>query len=203
MLGRDVAYAITLPLSDIAVVVRHNRHGGLLRSLTGDLFATGGRTEKELIIARGLEKLGVATPEVVAYALYSAFAGLVRSDVLTAEIPASRDLGKLLSETTPESVARQQGWDATQRLLQRLRSAQVRHHDLNVKNVLLREMPEGGFASYLLDVDRVEFGCDRDHADSANRRRLIRSVVKWRDERGVTITDEEIETLRRTATSTR
>jgi hypothetical protein len=138
----------------------------------------------------------------VAYALYPAFAGLVRSDVLTAEIPDSHDLGKVLLDTTPGSHERQKAWDATLRLLRRLRSAEVRHHDLNVKNVLLRETNDGVFASYLLDVDRVELGCDRSRADGANRARLIRSVRKWRDTRGATVSDEEIETLRRTETST-
>src|SRR4051812_49104071 len=61
MQGRDVAYAITLPHSEMAVVVRHNRHGGLLRSITGDLFAGGSRTEQELIIALGLAKLSIPT----------------------------------------------------------------------------------------------------------------------------------------------
>jgi len=200
--GRDVAYGITLPQTEIAVVVRHNRHGGLLRSITGDVFAGGSRTELELVIARGLTKLGITTPEVVAYGLYPAFAGFVRSDVLTAEIPDSEDLGDLLLRTAPESEARQRAWDAAARLLRRLRSAQVRHHDLNVKNMLLRDTHDGVYASYLLDVDRVEFGCNRSAAARGNLARLIRSVEKWRDARGAKITAEEIETLRRTATST-
>jgi YD repeat-containing protein len=199
--GRDVAYAITLPQTGIAVVVRHNRHGGLLRSITGDVFAGGSRTEMELLIARGLAKLGVTTPEVVGYALYPAFPGFVRSDVLTEEIPDSRDLGNLLLETPPDSEARQQAWDAAARLLRRLRSAHVRHHDLNVKNVLLRDTQDGVYASYLLDVDRVEFGCNRTAAARANVARLIRSVEKWRDTRGAKISAAEIETLRHTATS--
>ena len=200
--GRDVAYAITLPRTDIAVVVRHNRHGGLLRSITGDVFAGGSRTEMELLIARGLATLGVATPEVVGYALYPAFAAFVRSDVLTAEVPNARDLGGLLMETTPESEARQLAWDAAARLLRSLRTAQVRHHDLNVKNVLLRDTQDGVYAGYLLDVDRVEFGCNRNAAARANVARLIRSVEKWRDTRGLKVSAAEIETLRRTATST-
>jgi hypothetical protein len=126
---------------------------------------------------------------------------LVRSDVVTAEVPDSSDLGALLLATKPGTDERLRGWDATGRLLLRLRSRGVRHHDLNVKNVLLRETADRGFETYLLDVDRVELGCNRRYAERANRNRLVRSVEKWRDTRGAAITDEEIEALRRTATS--
>jgi hypothetical protein len=202
MQGRGVAYAITLPGSQIAVVVRHNQHGGMLRSITGDVFAGGGRTEKELLIALGLEKLRIPTPKVVAYALYPAFAGLVRSDVLTEEIHDSQDLGALLLDSAPGSGRRNHGWEATKRLLQRLRTEGIRHHDLNVKNVLLRMTPDTGFEAYLLDVDRVEFGCDRRWAARANWARLRRSIEKWRKTRGAAITDAELASLRHTVPST-
>lgn len=200
--GRETAYAISLPGDLTPVVVRHNRHGGALRALTGDLFWSATRAPMELEASLALQSLDVPTPTVVAYAVYPAGAGFSRCDVLTEEIPESMDFGRLLLETAPSDEDRTRGWNATRRLLKRLAAAGVRHHDLNVKNILLRRADDGLFAAYVLDVDRVEFDCSRRDAYAGNRARLRRSVEKWRDTRGARITDGEIDTLRRTTTST-
>lgn len=189
--GREVAYAITLPAS-ISVVVRHNRHGGALRALTGDLFLGATRAPRELEASLELHALGVPTPPVVAYAVYPAGPGLARSDVVTEEIDGGIDLGEMLLRTQPETDERRKAWNATTRLLRRMASAGVRHHDLNVKNVLLRPVADELFAAYALDVDRVEFDCARRDAYAGNRARLRRSVDKWRRTRGATITDAEV-----------
>jgi hypothetical protein len=200
--GRDAAYAILLPQTRLQVVVRHNRHGGLLRALTGDLFAGATRAPLELDTALSLHALGIPTPHVVGYALYPAPMGLARSDVVTEEVVDAVDFGALLLATEPDSDERRTGWNATRRLLKKLAAAGVRHHDLNVKNILLRRTADGLFAGYVLDVDRVEFDCTRRDAYAGNRARLRRSVEKWRDTRGARITAAEIDALRSTATST-
>lgn len=201
MQGRATAYAITLPVVDLPVVVRHNQHGGALRAITGDLFFAPTRAPGELDTARALHALAIPSPAVVAYGVYPASAGLARADVITEEIPDSVDLGALLLATDPESDERRRGWNATRRLLKRLASAGVRHLDLNVKNVLLRRTNDDLFAGYVLDVDRVEFDSTRRDAYAANRARLRRSVEKWRDTRGAKVTALEIEALRRTVPS--
>jgi tRNA A-37 threonylcarbamoyl transferase component Bud32 len=200
MQGRDVAYALTLPEGH-DIVVRHNRHGGALRSLTQDIFLGATRAPDELSISLRLHSLGVPSPQVLAYAVYSAGLGTARSDVVTEEIPESVDFGALLLETDPASEGRRRGWNAVTRLLKRLSAAGVRHHDLNVKNILLRRMPDGLFAGHVLDVDRVEFDCTRRDALAGNRGRLRRSVEKWRRTRGARITESEIEALRYRASS--
>jgi hypothetical protein len=201
MQGRDAAYAITLPVAELPVVVRHNRHGGALRAITGDLFLGETRAPMELDTSLALKAAGVPTPEVVAYGVYPAGGGFARSDVVTAEIPDSMDFGALLLSTAPGSDDRQKGWNATKRLLKRLAAAGARHHDLNVKNVLLRRTADDLFAGYVLDVDRIEFDCTRRDAYAGNRARLRRSVLKWRDTRGATITAAEIDALQRIVTS--
>jgi hypothetical protein len=71
----------------------------------------------------------------------------------------------------------------------------VRHHDLNVKNVLLASYG-GGLTAYLLDVDRVTFGVPGSAEISrGNVERLLRSARKWRDERGATFDERELTTL--------
>lgn len=200
--GREAAYAIALEGSGRAVVVRHNRHGGALRALTGDLFWGATRAPRELDIALALHALGIPTPPVLAYAVYPAGGGFARSDVVTEEVPDSTDFGELLLATSPESDERRKGWNATRRLMKRLAAAGIRHHDFNVKNVLLRRTVDDLFAGYVLDVDRIEFDCTRRDAFAGNRARLRRSVEKWRDQRGATITGDEIDALRRTGPST-
>lgn len=76
----------------------------------------------------------------------------------------------------------------------------MRHHDLNVKNVLLSR-DRGALTAWLLDVDRVELGAANDRAvGAANVERLARSARKWRDQRGADVNDEtlaELEALAR------
>ncbi|MEO5568583.1 MAG: lipopolysaccharide kinase InaA family protein [Gemmatimonadaceae bacterium] len=200
--GRAAAYVITLPGTDRSAVVRHNRHGGALRALTGDLFLGATRAPRELDIALTLHALGIPTPPLLAYAVYPAGSGFARSDVVTEEIPDSTDFGALLLATSPGSDERRKGWNATSRLMKRLAAAGIRHHDFNVKNVLLRRTVDDLFTGYVVDVDRIEFDCTRRDAFAGNRARMRRSVEKWRDTRGATITTEEIDALRRTGTST-
>jgi tRNA A-37 threonylcarbamoyl transferase component Bud32 len=194
MEGRAIAYAVTLPETTQPVVVRHNRHGGALRALTGDLFAGRTRAPLELEIAIAIAAIGVPTPAVVGYAIYPAAFGLARSDVVTEEVTASDDLGNVLLRSLSDSPERQRAWSATQTLLQQLATAGVRHRDLNVKNILIRMT--GDSTAYLLDVDRVELGYDRDDADTGNRARLLRSMEKWQRTRGAKISMDEIAFLR-------
>jgi hypothetical protein len=197
--GRETAYAITLPVTELPVVVRHNRHGGALRAITGDLFLGATRAPLELEMSLALRRYGIATPAVVAYAVYPAGAGFARSDVVTEEITGGADLGSVLLATTPDSRARRDAWDATVTLVDRLTAAGARHHDLNVKNVLIGR--DTGTDAFLLDVDRVQFGLSPRGASEGNYARLARSVEKWRRVRGARISDAELERLRRIATN--
>jgi hypothetical protein len=93
--------------------------------------------------------------------------------------------------------ARASAWTATRALVRAMNAAGVRHHDLNVKNVLLAPATEtGDHTAYLLDVDRVAFGT-AGNADVArgNVERLLRSARKWRRERGAVFADDEVTRL--------
>jgi tRNA A-37 threonylcarbamoyl transferase component Bud32 len=194
--GRETAYALTLPGTTTPVVVRHNRHGGVLRALTGDLFLGLTRAPRELAIALALEDLGVPTPPVLGYGIYAAGPVFARSDVVTEEIRDSMDLGEFLLESAPGTDERRKVWNATSRLLRRLSMGGVRHHDLNVKNILVRMSHEDLTIAYALDVDRIEFDCTRRDAYAGNRARLRRSVEKWKRTRGARISDSEVSFLK-------
>lgn len=192
--GRGTAYAVALPVTGTRAVVRHNRHGGLLAPLTRDLFLPPTRAPHELDVARRLGALGVPTPDVLMYGIAPAALLFRRADVVTREIDAGRDLSAFMARETADDE-RAAAWAATRSLVRAMNDAGVRHHDLNVKNVLLAPR-EGGLVAYLLDVDRVTFG-SRGSAEiaRANAARLLRSARKWRDERGALFDERELAAL--------
>jgi len=192
--GRGVAYAIALPVTGTRAVVRHNRHGGLLAPLTRDLFLPPTRAPRELATALRLRALGVPTPDVLMYATSPAPLFFRRADVVTRQIEAGQDLSAFMMPETA-GAERAAAWAATRALVRAMHDAGVRHHDLNVKNVLLAR-GDTGLAAYLLDVDRVTFGAPRsDEISRANVARLLRSARKWRAERGALFDEGELAPL--------
>jgi hypothetical protein len=192
--GRGIAYAVALPASGTRAVVRHNRHGGLLAPITRDLFLPPTRAPRELETARRLAELGVATPEALMYGASPAHALFRRADVVTREIEGGRDLSELIVGDASDAE-RSAAWAATRALLRAMLSAGVRHHDLNVKNVLIAPAPDG-VRAYLLDVDRVTFAAPgADAVRTGNLERLRRSARKWRDQHGARVDERELAEL--------
>lgn len=188
MHGRGAAYAIALPQSSLRVVVRHNRHGGMFAAITGDRFLPPTRAPYELEVSLELRKLGVPTPEIVAYVLYPPGGLLQRSDVCSREIGGSRDLAQILThDGGPERAA---AFAATAQLVASLARAGARHHDLNAKNVLLTYE-----TAYVLDVDRMTLGGTPEAALDGNLMRLGRSLRKWRDRLGARVSERDITEL--------
>jgi 3-deoxy-D-manno-octulosonic acid kinase len=196
--GRGVAFAVPLPNGE-RVVVRHNRHGGLLAPLTGDRFVAPTRAPYELAVSLRLTKCGVPTPEIVAYAVYDAGPLLRRSDVASREVRDSVDLAAIL--TTEDAAKRRAALDATATLISLLSACGARHHDLNVKNVLLARVSSPNNSpsaprAYVLDVDRVEFGRPGDsRVTERNLARFVRSARKWRELYGARVDDGELARL--------
>ena len=194
--GRGTAYAITLPVTSTHVVVRRNRHGGLFAPLTGTLFLPPSRAPYELAMSLRLIAAGVRTPAVVMYGLERVHAVFCHADVVTVEILEGRDLSVYMQPSV-ETEERAAAWAAALELLKTLNDAGARHHDLNVKNILL--VPKGdGFVAWVLDVDRVVFetpGAERVRKGNASR--LLRSALKWREERGGLLDDSSAALLGR------
>jgi hypothetical protein len=189
--GRGVAYAIALPATGTRAVVRHNRHGGKLARLTRDLFLPPTRAPHELAVALRLRELGVPTPHVLMYGTSPAPFPFRRADVVTREIEGGHDLAAFMAWKTPTDE-RAAAWAATRALVRTMNEAGARHHDLNVKNVLIAPT-DGGFMAYLLDVDRVTFGTPRSEAIArGNAERLLRSARKWRSRHGALFDESEL-----------
>jgi hypothetical protein len=188
--GRGIAYAVPLPGDIERVVVRHNRHGGLLAPATRDLFAPPTRAPYELAIAERLRILGVPTPRMLGYVIYPA-GPFRRADVLTREVPGSADLSTALSST--DSIDRRAALAAAASLIHTLSDAGARHHDLNIKNVLLHEDTRPVRQALVLDVDRVTLGEPPFDALNANLARILRSARKWREAGRTQVTERELE----------
>jgi len=188
--GRHPAYAATLPMDVERVVVRRNHHGGIFGPLIGELFRYPGRAPHELETSERLRRAGVATPTMLGYAIYPVLPGLCRVDVMSREVVDSFDLSTVLMDT--DLTRRLEAWHATQLLVTALNEIGARHHDLNVKNVLLRHAPHGGIEAFVLDVDRVEFVRSDAKVAAANAARLLRSAKKWQTDRGASISDAEL-----------
>lgn len=189
--GRGVAYAIPLtPL--LHLVVRHNRHGGLLAPLTGDRFLAPTRAPHELATSVRLRSAGVPTPEVVATVRYPAGGPFERADVATAEVRGARDLAAVLMH---EPALHAPAAAATGALLGALARVGAHHGDINIKNVLLAGSA-GGLRAYVLDVDRVTFRAPGERVAARNWGRFERSARKWRERHGAPVTDDWLATVR-------
>lgn len=190
--GRGIAYAVPLPNGERAVV-RHNRHGGMLAPLTGDRFLAPTRAPRELAVSLSLLRAGVPTPEILGYAVYRAGPLLRRSDMVTREIRDGWDLSSML--TTASESERRAALGAAVNLIGTMSAIGARHHDLNVKNVLITINParQDDVTAYVLDVDRVEFGRAGDsRITEHNLERFMRSARKWRELYGARIDEAEL-----------
>jgi 3-deoxy-D-manno-octulosonic acid kinase len=194
--GRGITYAVPLPESSVQVVVRRSRHGGLLAPVTGERFLGRTRAPRELETALRLERNGVATPRVIAYATYPDSALTRRADVLTAEVEGARDLaaeimvaeGSALGEDLITAVAA---------LIASMTMAGARHPDLNIKNILVTRYDGGAVHAQVIDVDRVWFDQPlQPRVTERNFRRLTRSLEKWRRLHGLQIDDFDIQSIR-------
>jgi hypothetical protein len=192
MRGRGVIYSVDLPtIPATPVVVRRNRHGGLLHGLTGEYFLTPTRAPLELATSLRLAAAGIPTPEVIAYAIYPAAGMFARSDVMTMRLPEGDDVPaawKKASKADRDSVL-----VAVARLLGALARAGAWHADLNLKNIFIAGSG-ADLTAYLLDVDRVTFPGGSDIA-ARNFRRLARSARKWRVRRGLDFDEDSLARL--------
>lgn len=192
--GRAPVYVAPLPRSGDLVAVRHVWHGGLLAPLTGDRFRLPTRAGRELAMSLALRGDGIATTEIVAYALYPAGPGLARVDVMTRYVPDAHDLGAILSGLAPGWSLEQAG-SLVRITLERLAAHGYHHPDLNVKNLLLA--PSAPDGALVIDVDVMERRSEpSDRVMARNRDRLIRSIEKWRARGDVRDADDALRRFR-------
>jgi 3-deoxy-D-manno-octulosonic acid kinase len=130
-------------------VLRHYRRGGLISSLTDDLYLWTGeartRSFREWRLLRQLREWQLPVPRPIA-AGYRRHGPCYRADLLTEELPVRQTLAQALrAGALPVTV-----WEAVGRCIGDLHTRGVQHADLNANNLLLGE----NATVYVLDFDR-------------------------------------------------
>ena len=124
--GRGAARAV-LFTNGRAGVWRTNQHGGLLRHLGKDRYASPQRLQEEVALSGYLRKQGVATPEVL-MALAEKRGSFWRQHLVTAEILGARTVFAAEEQSAM--------WEAVQSLLQQVFDLGLWATDLHPGNLL-------------------------------------------------------------------
>jgi len=154
------------------LVLRHYYRGGLLGKLNKDKFIfTGIKTTRgftELDILSFLDQHGLNVAQAVA-ARITRKGLFYQADIITAAVPAAQELHQMLKQHAVDDKI----WHAIGVTLGKLHKLNVRHDDINVKNVLVQN--DNSIA--LIDFDKC-----RQQAlgnwKSANIARFYRSLIK-------------------------
>ncbi len=179
--------------SDGRFLVRHYGRGGLLRRLLGDSFLFGSRPFREILITHEVRKRGIPTARVVAALHHRIWGPLYRGDLVTVEIPDTRDLVSVFSSCgsrpsreaniLKQEIAREAG-----RTIRFMHDHGIYHGDLNLKNLLVQISSSDGPKVYIVDFDRSKIsGSLSTGKKMKNIFRLDRSAEKLKTQ-GIPIT---------------
>ena len=159
------------------LIIRPCVQGGWWGRLARDLYIGSERVRREILRSERLLRLRIPTPKIQAAFFYPA-SPFCRMEVATSLVTGGRDLNDLLS-TRPLAGQRTRIMAAVRKLFDQLHRQGVRHPDLNARNILLSPTGSGNWSAWLLDVDAVRWGEPGDPTvDTANRHRLLRSLLK-------------------------
>lgn len=182
-------------------VVRHYHRGGAVARWLHDRYVAVGeaRPLAELRTSLEVSRRGIATPTVVAGAVYPAGV-FYRADLVTEEIPGGVDLAGVLFGETPGPAGRGpaerlDALAAAGTLVRSLAEAGVRHPDLNAGNVVL-QAGATGLRAWVVDLDGCALGTASPAAAGSMRRRLERSLRKLGARTARPLETEAWETLR-------
>ena len=163
--GRGTMFRI--PLRSGSALVRPARHGGLLRSVTGDRFRDPLRPVRELALTASLVREGVPAPQPIA-AVAVKRGGFHRLYYVSREV-AGRDLYAFLtgdaSANARAEVLRRAG-----ALIRSLHERGVLHTDLHPKNLFVAE---GTGEVLVLDLDQTDRG------ERPGREAMLRNLVRF------------------------
>lgn len=177
------------------LVVRQYVHGGLLRSLRGVTFLSRRPMLNELRVNQEALQGGVPTCRPIAVRIEHTFGPLLRAHYITEEIPEAVNLLDFCEMESPAAV-RIGLAHAVAGALVALHQADIRHGDLNLKNILVRSQNER-MEAFVIDFKkaRIQANITPDEALAALAR-LDRSIVKWPASRRAISVSDRLRTLR-------
>lgn len=154
------------------LVLRHYHRGGVIGKLNKDKFIFIGmeqtRAFMELNILEFLHSRGLHVSQAVA-ARITRKGLLYQADIMTLAIPAAQEMHEILKQCPVDDEI----WHAIGVTLGELHKLNVRHDDINVKNVLVQS--DGRVA--LIDFDNCQQQA-LGNWKSANIARFYRSLIK-------------------------
>ena len=167
-------------------VLRHYRRGGLIGKLIHDRYIWTGaeatRSFRELRLLAALQQQGLPVPAPIA-ARYVRCGLSYRADLLTAAVPNARTFAEcLIHDALPLAV-----WQRVGKTLARFHAAGVQHADLNANNILIDAQEQ----VWLLDFDRGRIRAMDQQWIDAVLARLLRSLNKLRERKGLQFTETE------------
>jgi hypothetical protein len=180
---------VRLRLADgTTAVLKQMRRGGALAALWRDRYPGTGRLLENLRIPLEALRRGVPTAPPLAMLLVSGPAGLYRAWAAFEEIEDAPDLTVHLRSKAPPTL---EEIDAVVGVVRRMHQEGIEHRDLNLGNLLLRRLQDGGAEAFVVDLDRARLW-DRPVPVKQRVRalcRLERSSVKLFGERPVAAFD--------------
>lgn len=158
------------------VVLKALRRGGMLAPLRPDTFRDARRAIGNLALPDLARALGIPTPPAAALLLERAGRGRLRAFLAIAEIPRAVDLRARwgTGRAAPGEAA------CVVALVRAMHDVGLRHRDLNVGNLLLRDGDGGAPEAFVVDLDgaALDPGAVPFRVRVASLRRLERSYVK-------------------------
>ena len=159
---------------------RHYRHGGLFRSITGQwFFSWPPRPFRELSITEELRRRGFPTVEVYAACVGKIAGPFYRGWLVTRQLEGAHDLWAALHSGFCQSIGSEAVLKAVAASVRRMHREGVYHHDLNLKNILVRSTA-AGVESHVIDFDKaiLVLGQLPLPLVQKNLNRLLRSIGK-------------------------
>ena len=173
-------------------VLRHYRRGGLVGKVLTDQYvwlgAEATRCFREWRLLAHLQALGLPVPAPVA-ARYVRAGLIYRADLLTATIPQTQTLAERLQPALLEVAL----WQRLGVTLARFHAIGVHHADLNANNILF----DADDQVHVLDFDRGRIRDVQANWINAVLARLLRSLVKLRERRGLHFVELDWQALRK------
>jgi 3-deoxy-D-manno-octulosonic acid kinase len=159
---------------------RRYRHGGILRSITGKwFFSWPPRPFRELSITEELRRRGFPTVEVYAACVGKIAGPFYRGWLVTRQLEGAHDLWAALHSGFCQSVGIEAVLKAVAAAIRRMHREGVYHHDLNLKNILVRSTATA-VESHVIDFDKAILVWGQLPAPlvQKNLDRLLRSIGK-------------------------
>jgi len=159
---------------------RRYRHGGMLRSITGKwFFSWPPRPFRELTVTEELRRRGFPTVEVYAACVGKIAGPFYRGWLVTRQLEGAHDLWAALHSGFCQSVGIEAVLKAVAAAIRRMHCEGVYHHDLNLKNILVRSTA-AGVESHVIDFDKAILFLGQLPVPLAanNLQRLSRSIAK-------------------------